>query len=200
MGAAGAPMPMYLQFRRAGVDLQPELLGLGAGDADDRRHRALDRPGDRRAAARLDCSRSDRDHLAEINVLVVGVLLVLFVVGAPEGIIGLFRSVPPRGGQVMTRRRDRRTAPEDRGADQALRRLHRARRREPRDRAGRALRPDRAQRLGQDDADQLHLRLAAQRAGLDRCSTARTSRACRPTSARAAASPAASRSRGRSAA
>ena len=37
----------------------------------------------------------------EVNVLVVGVLLVLFVVAAPEGILGLFaklrRRVPKRG-------------------------------------------------------------------------------------------------------
>ena len=30
---------------------------------------------------------------SEINVLVLGVMLVVFVVGAPEGIIGLFRRV-----------------------------------------------------------------------------------------------------------
>jgi branched-chain amino acid transport system permease protein len=29
----------------------------------------------------------------EVNVLVVGVLLVLFVVAAPDGIIGLFRRI-----------------------------------------------------------------------------------------------------------
>ena len=30
---------------------------------------------------------------SEVNVLVLGVMLVLFVVGAPEGIIGLVRRV-----------------------------------------------------------------------------------------------------------
>jgi branched-chain amino acid transport system permease protein len=30
---------------------------------------------------------------SEVNVLVLGVMLVLFVVGAPEGLIGLLRSV-----------------------------------------------------------------------------------------------------------
>ena len=33
---------------------------------------------------------------SELNVLVVGVLLVLFVVGAPEGIVGLFKKIVPR--------------------------------------------------------------------------------------------------------
>jgi branched-chain amino acid transport system permease protein len=30
---------------------------------------------------------------SEVNVLILGVMLVLFVVGAPEGIIGLIRRV-----------------------------------------------------------------------------------------------------------
>ena len=41
---------------------------------------------------------------SEVNVLVLGVMLVLFVVAAPEGIIGLLRkaSRPAQGGQGMT--------------------------------------------------------------------------------------------------
>jgi len=36
---------------------------------------------------------------SEVNVLILGVMLVLFVVGAPEGIIGLFRKLRGwRGG------------------------------------------------------------------------------------------------------
>ena len=34
---------------------------------------------------------------SEVNVLVLGVMLVAFVVGAPEGIIGLIRKVRNRG-------------------------------------------------------------------------------------------------------
>ncbi|MGB6395193.1 MAG: branched-chain amino acid ABC transporter permease, partial [Bradyrhizobium sp.] len=34
---------------------------------------------------------------SEVNVLVLGVMLVLFVVAAPEGIIGLIRRVRGRG-------------------------------------------------------------------------------------------------------
>jgi branched-chain amino acid transport system permease protein len=35
---------------------------------------------------------------SEVNVLVLGVMLVAFVVGAPEGIIGLMRRFSNRGG------------------------------------------------------------------------------------------------------
>jgi branched-chain amino acid transport system permease protein len=35
---------------------------------------------------------------SEVNVLVLGVMLVLFVVGAPKGLIGLFRSLAWRAG------------------------------------------------------------------------------------------------------
>jgi branched-chain amino acid transport system permease protein len=35
---------------------------------------------------------------SEVNVLVLGIMLVLFVVGAPKGLIGLFRSFSLRGG------------------------------------------------------------------------------------------------------
>jgi branched-chain amino acid transport system permease protein len=33
---------------------------------------------------------------SEVNVLVLGVMLVLFVIGAPEGLIGLFRKLRQR--------------------------------------------------------------------------------------------------------
>ena len=35
---------------------------------------------------------------SEVNVLVLGIMLVLFVVGAPKGLIGLFRGFSPRTG------------------------------------------------------------------------------------------------------
>ena len=73
------------------LDLQPELFGLGARHADDRRHRALDRSGDRRADARPIQQVVTVTISSEINVLVVGVLLVAFVVGAPDGVLGLFK-------------------------------------------------------------------------------------------------------------
>ena len=54
---------MYLSLHRAGLDLQPELRDQRAGDADHRRHGALDRAGDRRGAARLAAAGRHRDHL-----------------------------------------------------------------------------------------------------------------------------------------
>jgi len=36
---------------------------------------------------------------SEVNVLVLGVMLVLFVVVAPEGLIGLVRRLRRKGGQ-----------------------------------------------------------------------------------------------------
>ena len=56
ISAAGAPAAMYLQYRRPVIGVQSELLGVGAGDGADRRHRALDRPGARRHPARLDAA------------------------------------------------------------------------------------------------------------------------------------------------
>ena len=95
MCAAGAPFAMYLSVRRSRVRLQPELLGLGARHAADRRHRALDRTGPRRHAARRRRSSSLTVTISsEVNVLVLGVMLVLFVVAAPEGILGLCRRRP----------------------------------------------------------------------------------------------------------
>ena len=66
---------------------------------------------------------------SEVNVLVLGVMLVLFVVAAPEGIIGLIRkAAASRGGRSMT------SAPASEtpllrisALHQTLRRLHRAR-------------------------------------------------------------------------
>ena len=137
---------------------------------------------------------------SEVNVLVLGVMLVLFVVGAPKGIIGLMR---PRyrlraGGKHDGDRQRRRAPAADRNPDQELRRLHRARQYQRRYPARRTLRPDRPERLGQDHADQLHFRRVPYRRPAPWCSAARTSPGCRRTCARAAALPAASRSRGRS--
>jgi branched-chain amino acid transport system permease protein len=36
---------------------------------------------------------------SEVNVLVLGVMLVLFVVAAPEGLIGLFRRIRRKEGK-----------------------------------------------------------------------------------------------------
>ena len=65
--------------------IQPELLGLGAGDVADRRHRALGGPGDRRILLGVTQQLLTVTISSEVNVLVLGVMLVLFVVAAPGG-------------------------------------------------------------------------------------------------------------------
>ena len=99
-------------------------------------------------------------------MLVLGVMLVLFVVAAPEGIIGLFRKsrnarrakhdVRARcrtarccGSTALTKRFGGFTALDNVSVDIS---------------AGRALRPDRPERLRQDHADQLHFRRVPHRA------------------------------------
>ena len=132
---------------------------------------------------------------SEVNVLVLGLMLVLFVVGAPDGILGLFRRVRAR---LTGERREPRMSQallDVEARDQAVRRLHRARRRQRRDPARRAVRTGRPQRFRQDHADQLHLGRARPRQGHDFLPRRRHLETAQPTCARGAASPAASRSR-----
>ena len=150
---ADADVPLV---HRAGVELQPQLGRVGAlampmiGGTG-----ALDRPGDRRAAARLDPADRHRDHLQRDQRA-----------GGRRAAGALRRAGAGRNRRACSRQMD---APllQVKQRVEALRRLHRAVRGEPRHRAGRALRPDRAERLGQDHAHQLHLGLAAQRRRLD---------------------------------
>src|SRR5262245_4930369 len=91
MGAAGAPMPMYVSFIEPA---SPFNLNYAVG--------ALARPMIRGtthwlgpAIGALNLSTLQQvvtvTISSEMNVLVVGVLLVVFVVGAPQGIPGLAR-------------------------------------------------------------------------------------------------------------
>jgi branched-chain amino acid transport system permease protein len=111
-----------------------------------------------------------------VNLLIVGVLLVAFVIIAPNGLVGLVQDRLNRGGA------DDRSAAAGFRRGQALRRLRRAGRHRPRRRARRAPRPDRTERFRQVDAGQLHLRHLAER---DRCRDLR-----RPQDRRAAGAPA----------
>ncbi len=135
---------------------------------------------------------------SEVNVLVLGVMLVLFVVGAPQGLIGLSAACGAREAAHDGAWRSGRAVAAHRRHDASFGGFVAARQRQPRHPAGRALRPHRPERLGQDDADQLHLRRAPhrsrQRAFPRRRHLALAAASC----ARAAASRAASRSRGRS--
>jgi branched-chain amino acid transport system permease protein len=91
MGAAGAPMPMYLSFIEpaSSFSLNWGVSALAMPMIGGTAHwigpvvGAL-LLGSIQQTATVTIS-------SEINVLVVGVLLVLFVVLAPDGIVGLFR-------------------------------------------------------------------------------------------------------------
>jgi branched-chain amino acid transport system permease protein len=91
MGAAGAPMPMYLSFIEPAstFNLSYTIAALGSSIIGGMSHwigpivGAL-LLGSLQQVVTVTIS-------SEVNVLIVGVLLVLFVVAAPEGILGLFR-------------------------------------------------------------------------------------------------------------
>jgi branched-chain amino acid transport system permease protein len=91
MGAAGAPMPMYLSFIEPAstFNLNYTVGALGGAIIGGMSHwlgpivGAL-LLGSLQQVVTVTIS-------GEVNVLIVGVLLVLFVVLAPEGILGLFK-------------------------------------------------------------------------------------------------------------
>src|SRR5437773_5918297 len=62
-GRGGRAAADVHELPRAGVQLRPQLFGLGARHADDRRHLALAGAGDRRDPARLDPADRHRDDL-----------------------------------------------------------------------------------------------------------------------------------------
>jgi branched-chain amino acid transport system permease protein len=91
MGAAGAPMPMYLSFIEpvSTFNLSYTIGALGSAIIGGMVHWA----GPIIGALLLGTLQQvvTVTISSEINVLVVGVLLVVFVVAAPEGILGLIR-------------------------------------------------------------------------------------------------------------
>jgi branched-chain amino acid transport system permease protein len=91
MGAAGAPMPMYLSFIEPAstFNLSYTIGALGGAIIGGMSHWL----GPIIGAVLLGSMQQivTVTVSGEVNVLVVGVLLVLFVVVAPEGILGLFR-------------------------------------------------------------------------------------------------------------
>ena len=93
MGMAGAPLPYYVTYLDPTSSLQPRLRRQQRRDAGGRRHDQLGRPDHRRGAARHDPAARDGDDLARrSNVLIVGVLLIVFVIIAPNGIVGLVQA------------------------------------------------------------------------------------------------------------
>jgi branched-chain amino acid transport system permease protein len=93
MGAAGAPMPMYLSFIEPAstFNLNYSIGALAASMIGGTAHWL----GPVLGALLLNSVQQVVTVTIsnEINVLVVGVLLVVFVVAAPDGIIGLLRKL-----------------------------------------------------------------------------------------------------------
>jgi len=91
MGAAGAPMPMYLSFIEPAstFNLNYAVGALAGAMIGGTSHWI----GPVLGAVLLSSVQQVVTVTIsnEINVLVVGVLLVVFVVAAPDGILGLFR-------------------------------------------------------------------------------------------------------------
>jgi branched-chain amino acid transport system permease protein len=91
MGAAGAPMPMYLSFIEPAstFSLNYTIAALGGSIIGGMSHWA----GPIIGALLLSTLQQiiTVTISGEVNVLVVGVLLVVFVVLAPEGVLGLFK-------------------------------------------------------------------------------------------------------------
>lgn len=91
MGAAGAPMPMYLGFIEPAstFNLSYTIGALGGAIIGGTAHWI----GPIVGAVLLGSLQQivTVTISGEVNVLVVGVLLVVFVVAAPDGIIGLFK-------------------------------------------------------------------------------------------------------------
>ena len=93
MGAAGAPMPMYLSFIEPAstFNLNYTIGSLGGAIIGGMSHWL----GPIIGAVLLGSLQQiiTVTVSGEVNVLVVGVLLVVFVVAAPEGILGLFKKL-----------------------------------------------------------------------------------------------------------
>jgi branched-chain amino acid transport system permease protein len=91
MGAAGAPMPMYLSFIEPAstFNLSYTVSALGSAIIGGMSHWG----GPIIGALLLSTLQQivTVTISGEVNVLIIGVLLVLFVVLAPEGILGLFK-------------------------------------------------------------------------------------------------------------
>jgi branched-chain amino acid transport system permease protein len=97
MGAAGAPMPMYLSFIEpaSSFSLNYSVSALAMPMIGGTVHWL----GPVIGALLLGSIQQivTVTISGEINVLVIGVLLVLFVVFAPDGVLGLFRKFVKKG-------------------------------------------------------------------------------------------------------
>ncbi len=93
MGAAGAPMPMYLQFVEPAstFNLNYGIAALASPMIGGTAHWLGPVIGATLLSSLQQIVTVTISN--EMNVLVVGVLLVVFVVAAPDGILGLFKKL-----------------------------------------------------------------------------------------------------------
>jgi branched-chain amino acid transport system permease protein len=96
MGAAGAPMPMYLSFIEPAstFNLNYAVGALASPMIGGTAHWIGPVIGALLLSSLQQLATVNISN--EINVLVVGVLLVVFVVAAPDGIVGLFKKITRR--------------------------------------------------------------------------------------------------------
>jgi len=96
MGAAGAPMPMYLSFIEpaSSFSLNYSVSALAMPMIGGTVHWLGPVLGALLLASIQQIVTVTIS--SEVNVLVIGVLLVLFVVFAPDGVLGLFKKLWPR--------------------------------------------------------------------------------------------------------
>jgi branched-chain amino acid transport system permease protein len=100
MCAAGAPAAMYLQYADPGsaFNLNYSVSVLAMALIGGTAHWA----GPVIGAVRLGVTQQllAVTISSEVNVLVLGIMLVLFVVGAPEGLIGLIARLRPKRAEI----------------------------------------------------------------------------------------------------
>ena len=103
MGAAGAPMPMYLQFVEPAstFNLNYSIGALASAMVGGTAHWLGPVIGALLLSSIQQIVTVTISN--EVNVLVVGVLLVVFVVGAPEGILGLLVRLRRRVAALVSR-------------------------------------------------------------------------------------------------
>jgi branched-chain amino acid transport system permease protein len=103
MGAAGAPMPMYLSFIEPAstFNLNYSIGALASAMVGGTAHWLGPVIGALLLSSIQQIVTVTISN--EVNVLVVGVLLVVFVVGAPEGILGLLVRLRRRVAALVSR-------------------------------------------------------------------------------------------------
>ena len=100
MGMAGAPFPYYIGYFQPASAFGLEYARQFHRHADHRRNDQLGRAADRCDPAWLAQQIATVTISSAVNLLIVGLLLVGFVVIAPNGLVGLVQERLRRGGAM----------------------------------------------------------------------------------------------------